>query len=339
VQVHKKYSMQDAARSTVYSAAVGGNQAATKLAPSAVELVSDDDASASEAEASASEEDVTEWRRGMAEDGDDGPDALEDADAQRVAAAFDELNAAIERNNRIEAANTAELHKVQAQLQEAKGKLEPLSKAHAKQIRKLERFRLEQREAHAAAARLKQLSLDLLTAKEVLECANEALALLQRAQRGEREAEATSEIEEAFREAEKQLEGRRAKASSEVRRLANERRRCAADAERRAKRVVAKSAAVGELAAEALPYLARQASVEEQQRHALATEREAGMATGKAKQQVKDAMSHLEHLSLEIQEAQQSSEAVPVVAAGPPRAADSGSDETELAIARLGSNS
>ena len=324
--------MQDAARSTVYSAAVGGSQAATKLAPSAVELVSDDDASASEAEASASEEDVTEWRRGMAEDGDDGPDALEDADAQRVAAAFDELNAAIERNNRIEAANTAELHKVQAQLQEAKGKLEPLSKAHAKQIRLLERFRLEQREAHAAAARLKQLSLDLSTAKEVLECANEALAL-QRAQRGEREAEATSEIEEAFREAEKQLEGRRAKASSEVRRLANERRRCAADAERRAKRVVAKSAAVGELAAEALPYLARQASVEEQQRHALAAEREAGMATGKAKQQVKDAMSHLEHLSLEIQEAQQSSEAVPVVAAEPTRAADSGRDETELAIA------
>ena len=43
--------------------------------------------------------------------------------------------------------------------------------------------------------------------------------------------------------------------------------------------------------------------------------------------------AHLEHLSLEIQEAQQSSEAVPVVAAEPTRAADSGRDETELAIA------
>jgi hypothetical protein len=42
-----------------------------------------------------------------------------------------------------------------------------------------------------------------------------------------------------------------------------------------------------------LPYLARQASVKEQQRHALAAEREAGIATGKAKQQVMDTMSHL----------------------------------------------
>ena len=38
---------------------------------------------------------------------------------------------------------------------------------------------------------------------------------------------------------------------------------------------------------------ARQASVKEQQRHTLAAEREAGIATGKAKQQVMDTMSHL----------------------------------------------
>lgn len=298
------------------------NSATIKLPASAIEVVSDDDDE--EEQASASEEDVTEWRRGAAEDGDDGPEQLEDA--ARVAAAFESLNAAIERNNQIEADHAAQLRRAQAELEKAKGKLEPLSKAHAKQIRKLERFREEQRAAHAAAARLNQLSVELSAAKEVLECASEALAL-QREQRKERDALAKSqtvsiedgdekeqtkrrEEEEAatFREAEAQLEGRRTAAATEVRKLASERRRCAADAERRAKRVVAKSAAVGALAAEALPYLARQASLEEQQRHAIAAEREAGMATGRAKQQVKEAMDHLEHLSLEIQEAQQSQE-------------------------------
>ena len=62
---------------------------------------------------------------------------------------------------------------------------------------------------------------------------------------------------EALREAEAMLEVRRQAAAAEVKQLAAERRRCAAEAERCARRVIERSAKVGDLAAEALPYLAR----------------------------------------------------------------------------------
>ena len=272
-----------------------------------------DDEEASSASCTVDDEDPTEWRRG---DADDRSESLEDAD--KVAAAFESLNQAIERNNQIEAAHSAQLRQVQARLESSKEKLAPLSKAHAKQIRKLELFRQEQAGAQEASERLRRLSLELSTAKEVLQCASEALAL-QRAMREEREAAAIADTAKAvdgctwrewqiesttFREAEAELERRRAAAACEVRTLASRQQRCAREAERRTKRVLGKSAALGEIAAGALPYLARQASMEEHERQALAVEREAGAAAGEAKAAVKQAMTHLEQLSLHIQAAQ-----------------------------------
>ena len=285
-----------------------------RLPASAIEVVSDTDD-----ETAAEEEDATAWRAGEASEDDDG-----ELDS-RVADAFDTLNLAIAENNEVEAAHTEALRKLQAQAVAAEEKLAPLSKAHAKQVRKLEKFRAEQSAAQEAAARLKQLTTDLSNAREALELQREALEL-QREGKAAAEADATketalaaasSEQEErarmqqwqadlvTFREAEDQLEARRKHAAEEVKKLEAQRRRCAADAEKRAKRVVAHSAAVGDLAAEALPYLARQASLAALRRAAEAEVKEAGAATGKAKAHVKEAMGELERISLEIAQQQE----------------------------------
>lgn len=182
----------------------------------------------------------------------------------RVAQAFDSLNNAIAQNNEVEAKHAAAIRKVQAQEAVAQQTLAPLSKAHRKQIRKIEQFRHEQAAAHEAAARLKRLSLEHANACEVLQCAREALALQREGKEGA-EVEAMREVQRlgeaegvqrwkaqlaTFAEAEQMLEARRAAAEKQVKRLVAERRRCAADAEGRAKRVVEKSAVLGDVAAE-----------------------------------------------------------------------------------------
>ena len=203
-------------------------------------------------------DDVTAWRAGAE------PEAAEEDGVldERIAGAFESLNAAIARNNEVEASHAAALAALEQQRTMGAAKLAKLERRHKRQLRKIEKFREEQVAAHAADTRLRRLSADLSTAQEVLGMAEEALELQRANGLGEAASAAgaagnDSAAAEALREAEAMLEVRRQAAAAEVKQLAAERRRCAAEAERCARRVIERSAKVGDLAAEALPYLAR----------------------------------------------------------------------------------
>ena len=98
---------------------------------------------------------------------------------------------------------------------------------------------------------------------------------------------------------------RQAAATQNVRRLEAERRRCAAVAEKRARRLVERSAAVGDVASRALPFLARKASQEFKEASLEKSVRERSEDSARAKASVKQAMNELERISLEIMQAQQ----------------------------------
>ena len=237
-------------------------------------------------ESSAAEDDVTAWRAGE-DEGD--ADALD----SRVAGAFDALNAAVARNNEVEAAHAAAQRQLQATRAEGKALLAPLERRHARQLKKIERFKAEQAAAQREAERLRRLSTDLHAAREVLGLANEALDLQRLYDPCDRDA--------GWDEAEAKLKERKAEAEAQVSSLARQRRRCAAETEKRTRRVVEQSAAIGDVAADAMPLLAKQASVELAESTLEASVKARSEATAKAKADVKEAMTDLERISLDIQ--------------------------------------
>ena len=244
-----------------------------------------DDSSAEEEE---KEEDATAWRAGQ-EDEDDGG-AVDD----RVALAFESLNTAIGKNNEIEAAHTEAVRKLEEQKVVGQQHLQILEKNHARQLRKLEKFRQEQEAANEVATTLRGLTRDLSTVRTRFECAVEALELQRNS--------ATDELRQdaGWREVEAEMESRRKKAEVEMNQLKEERRRCAVEMERRAKKVVERSAAIADVAQDAMPFLAKQASVAFRVKNAEAAVQERGEETAKAKADVKKAMNDLETISLDI---------------------------------------
>lgn len=245
----------------------------------------------------AAAEDATAWRACQGDDDSDGAQDGAELDA-RVETAFASLNSAIEQNNDVERAHTEAIKLLNEQKAAGEARLKPLEKAHARQLRKIEKFRTAQHAANDVAKRLRRLSTELRSAREVLECSVEALELQRSTATPELRADA------GWREVEQEMEARRKKAEAEVGALADERKRCAYEMERRAKKVVARSAAIGDVAAEAMPFLAKQASVEVKVRQAEAEVQQRGDETAKAKTAVRKAMDDLETISLDIQRQQ-----------------------------------
>ena len=205
------------------------------------------------------------------------------------------LNGAIAANNEVEAAHAAAVRALDAQRAAGEAKLKPLERTHARQLRKIERFKTEQAAANDVGQRLRRLSTELSQARNVLECASEALSL-------QREG-ATPDLraEPGWLEAEATLEARRSAAAADVKSLASEKKRAAAEMEKRTRRVVERAGSLGDAAAEALPFLAKQASIDDKLARHEAAVKARGEETAKAKEGVKEAMRELENLSLGIQ--------------------------------------
>ncbi len=267
-------------------------------------------------------EDATLWRQ---EQGGD----VEELDA-RVAGAFNELNKAIAQNNEVEAAYSETQRKLQQQREAGQASLAALEKKHGRHLRKLDRYRSEQSAAQAAELALREVSAKLEKARAVLELATEALTLQRDGATAQQLAERRAGNDD-WREVESALQERRADAERAVRRLTRERRVAAAEAERRAKRLLDKAAALGEVASAALPYLARQASVEFEEASLQRSLRERGEDAARAKACVKQAMGDLERISLEIMHNQ--SEAVEG-AEGPGGRAGTGAETVAAAAQR-----
>lgn len=264
----------------------------------------DSDLALSESETES--EDATAWRaNAAAEDSDD--DGEGGALDGRVASAFESLNAAIATNNEVEAQHAAKQRELERFRQEGVEKLGLLEQQHRRHLAKLKNFSTAQKAAQQAAARLRRLSTEAAAAREVLQCADEALDL-------QREAAASMQHgcadvdERSFHEAEIALCDRRTDAERQVKQLAAERRRCASEAERRARKVIALSAELGDAAEAALPYLARQASLEFKERSLEASVRDGEEAAARAKGRVKEAMGDLERISLDIMAKKQEEE-------------------------------
>lgn len=268
-------------------------------AGSASFMFHDDDLSDAESEKlglSDDEEDATAWRELHEEFEDDQP-----AVDGRVASAFDALNEAIAQNNELETAHSAAVRALEVQRLAANA-LKPIRRDHAKHLQRIEKFRAEQAAANGAATELRQADDALMLAREILQCANEALEL-------QREGAGPAERADAdWREAEATLEARRALATADVRRLVGARKRCAAELERRTRRIVERSGTLGDAVGEALVPLAQQASYERQLARAEEHVRATGSQTAKAKASVKEAMHQLETISLDIQQQQQQEE-------------------------------
>jgi hypothetical protein len=295
------------------------------------------------------EEDATAWRAGAEPD-----DAAEAELDSRVAGAFESLNMAIAHNNEVEAAHAKAVEELARKKAAGVEELAQLERRHANQLKKIEKFRADQAAAHKAAARLTQISTELSMAREVLQCANEALELQREAaedaqrQRaataaatskvdpetaawsrsvthhifgsssgsGKASSSASAKVEEmdgraksdAFIEAERVLEERQSDASARVRALERQRRKCARGMEKLARRVIESSAALGDLASAALPYLAKQANIENRLGIAEASVRARGEETAQAKAEVRTAMGDLERISNDIMAQQRQQE-------------------------------
>ena len=260
-------------------------------------------------------------------DEDDGGE--EQAIDDRVAGAFDALNAAIARNNEVEAAHAEAALKLQLERKEGEVSLAILENKHAAAIRKLRRFRTEQAKALAAAQSLRDCESDLVQAKSLLECASEALDLLH-----ERVCSGDDSMQwddhSGWRESAVALEERKAAATQSVRQLEEARRRCAAEAARHTRRLLACSAQVGEQASAALPYLARQASMEHAEAVLGRELSERSQETAKAKASVRAAMGELERISLDIMQSQQQRVPAPPSTADSVLAAAAASPRSEL---------
>ena len=253
----------------------------------------DDTADEDTAEDDIVDEDTTAWRAGVEED------ASEAAVDDRVASAFEALNRAIAHNNKVESAYSTVQRQYEEQQRAGQEVLAKLERRHARQLRKIEQFRKQQSEAREAECQLRRVAADLETAREVLGCSTEALECLKcdAVSDGPKRA---PERDAGWLEAEATLLRRRQVAADDVRRLEAERRRCMSAVEHRTRRLIAKSAALGELAEEALPFLARQSSLEYRQANLEASVRERGEETAQAKEAVKAAMGNLEQISLDI---------------------------------------
>ena len=242
------------------------------------------------------EEDVTAWRAGDEECEDADPPAIDG----RVADAFEALNEAIAQNNELEAAHSAAVRALEEQKHAAHE--QSVSKQQARQLRRVEKFREEQAAANRAATALRQAEDALSGAREILQCASEALEL-------QRDGASSEQRKDAdWKEAEAVLEARRAAAARDVRTHVAERKRCAAELERRTRRIVEKTGTLGDAVGEALVPLATQASSERQLARAEETVRATAAETAKAKASVKEAMQQLENISLDIQQQQQQHE-------------------------------
>ena len=108
------------------------------------------------------EEDGTSWR--AEDDADDGT-ALD----SRVAGAFEALNRAIARNNEVEAAHTAAVDQLSSEKAAGEVALASLSQKHARQMRKIERFRTQQKAANEVATKLASVSQSHAQALELLQ--------------------------------------------------------------------------------------------------------------------------------------------------------------------------
>lgn len=164
--------------------------------------------------------DSTAWR---AEEEDSDGEMLD----SRVASAFEELNAAIAKNNEVEAQFTEAQRRLQDQREQGQMSLATLEKKHSQHLRKIERFRADQAAAQAAEITLRQVEAELEEAGAILELATETLAVQHEHLTPEERATLRTNCP-SWGEAEAALEERRAAAAQTVHRLKGERRRHAA---------------------------------------------------------------------------------------------------------------
>ena len=269
---------------------------------SEVDTPSEDEGSVDTPDSEDDSDDATAWRRAEGDDDEDGAGEVD----TRVAGAFDDLNSAIAKNNEVEAKFAEVQRELQNQREAGQASLATLEKKHRRHLRQIERFRAEQQAAQQAEQALRKVVDELSAALETECLAAEAIALHEDGlSKEELDGLRAPWGPEGWREADAALEERRAAASHEVRRLEAERRRCAADAEKRARRLVARSAAVGDAASAASPFLVRQASQQFREATLEASLRQRSAETAKAKAKVKQAMGTLERISLEIQQQKQ----------------------------------
>lgn len=239
--------------------------------------------------------DVTAWRRG-AGSGDEDEDADEGPLDERVAGAFEQLNEAIASNNEVEAAFNAAQRDLAAQKTAHASELDDLQKRCKRQLRRLASFERAKRDARSAADELERASAQLAEAVENEEVAREGVAELREA----RKAEGAARDDAVWNETEGRLQRRHAQLLADVKKHRADQRYYASLVEKCTRGVLRRAAALGDVANGAMPFLAAERELAEVEREQEAALLDKQQRAQQAKADVKQAMSELERISLEI---------------------------------------